>query len=186
MKGSIVPDGCNCAAQLNSPYWRFQGGYVRVTFFNWSIYFYRKHSNIFFHGYIYQLLDWAHSQTYQSVVLKVSVISVDKKHQKLTHLWLNKVLHLRQRSNLFLTLHLTPYIHGNTVLYMWPVKKYDKIGRRNSLDKRKLRRAQRVFLTLAQVSIIARVWTEHINWKEHELWVVSVVVGIKTSKKSVY
>ena len=69
---------------------------------------------------------------------------------------------------------------------MWPVKKYDKIRRRNSLDKRKLKRAQRVFLTFAQVSIIARIWTEHINWKEHELWVVSVVVGIEKSKKKTH
>ena len=69
---------------------------------------------------------------------------------------------------------------------MWPVKKYDKEGRKNSLDKRKLRRAQRLYLTLAKVSIIKRVWIEHLIWKERKLWVVSAVMEIKKSKKKTH
>ena len=59
-------------------------------------------------------------------------------------------MRLRLQSHLFPNLRLTAYIHGKTTLSEYCIcdKKYVKIGRKNSIDKRKLRRAQKLFLTL--------------------------------------
>ena len=56
-------------------------------------------------------------------------------------------------------LHLTAYIHGKTMLSEYCICDQFKIyiEKKKSLDKQMLRKAQRIFLTLAYASIIVRI-----------------------------
>ena len=58
------------------------------------------------------------------------------------------------------------------------------MGRKKSLGKRKLRRAQGLLLAVAQVSAIVSISMENLIRKEHELLVDSVAIGIKSQRKN--
>ena len=57
------------------------------------------------------------------------------------------------------------------------------MGRKKSLGKRQLRRAQGLLLAVAQVSAIVSISMENLIRKEHELLVDSVAIGIKSQRK---
>ena len=57
------------------------------------------------------------------------------------------------------------------------------MGRKKSLGKRKLRRAQGLLLAVAQVRAIVSISMENLIRKEHELLVDSAAIGIKSQRK---